>query len=394
MRLQLSETELKRHRNLVREKMAEKEVDALCLFAPRGIFYLTGLYLIQTERPVGLIYNGEKTSAFVPTLEVEHVEKLGGVDEILSYEEYPGEEHPMKVLAEEMESRNFTRVGADSDGYPGGYGYEGPGLSDLLEVEVEEVSKMIERIMRVKSREEIELIEESCRWGNLAHRYLQDYTEPGKSENEISTVASLDASRAMLKTLGDGYYSPKGSTTPATAGFRGQIGKGSALPHALTTNETIRKGQVLVTGASANVGGYVSELERTMVVGEPWEKVIDFFRLMQEAGEIAMNTLEPGIDFATVDRKVRSFYRDNDLMDYWRHHTGHSIGFAGHEAPYLDRNDGRELKPGMVVTVEPGIYVPDFAGFRHSDTVLVTEGGSRRLTYYPRDLKDLIIPVS
>mgnify|MGYP000052318172 CR=1 FL=1 len=207
-------------------------------------------------------------------------------------------------------------------------------------------------------------------------------------------MASLDASRAMLKTLGDDYYSPKGASTPATAGFRGQIGKGSALPHALTTNETIRKGQVLVTGSSANVGGYVSELERTMVVGEPWEKVIDFFKLMREAGEIAINAIEPGISFATVDKKVRSFYRDNDLMDYWRHHTGHSIGFSGHEAPYLDHNDERELKPGMVVTVEPGLYVPDFAGFRHSDTVLVTKGGSRRLTYYPRELEELIIPVA
>lgn len=394
MKLQLSQDELEKHRKKIRNKMQENELDTLCLFSPRGIFYLTGLYLIQTERPVGLLYDGVNTSAFVPALEVEHVKELGGVDEIINYKEYPGEKHPMKILSERIENRGISRLGIDSDGYPGGYGYEGPALSDILDVEVEELPKLIEKIMRVKSDEEIQLIKESCRWGNLAHRYLQDYTEPGKTENEISTRASLDASRAMLKTVSDDYYSPKGSTMPATAGFRGQIGKGSAIPHALTTNETIKEGQVLVTGASANVGGYVSELERTMIVGEPWDKQVEFFKYMVEAGEVAMEAIEPGVSFADVDKKVRTFYRQNDLMDYWRHHTGHSIGFDGHEAPYLDRNDDGELKPGMVVTVEPGLYVPEFAGFRHSDTVLVTKDGSEMLTYYPRDLENLIIPVS
>lgn len=393
MKLRLSEEELANHRKKVLAKMDEKELDVLCLFSPRDIFYLTGLYLIQTERPVALIYDGEATEAFVPALETEHVKKLGGVDSILSYEEYPGEEHPMETLADRIEELGTSRLGVDSDGYSGGYGYEGPALSDIVEAEIEELPKMIEKMMHVKSEEEIQLIKESCRWGNLAHRYLQDYTEPGMTENEISTRASLDASRAMLKTVGDDYYSPKGATTPATAGYRGQIGRGSAIPHALTSNETIKEGHVLVTGATAHVGGYVSELERTMIVGEPWDKQIKFFNLMVEAGDIAMEAIKPGASFADVDRKVRSFYRENDLMDYWRHHTGHSIGFGGHEAPYLDWNDERELEPGMVVTVEPGLYVPDFAGFRHSDTVLVTNDGCKTLTYYPRALEELILPV-
>jgi Xaa-Pro aminopeptidase len=391
MKLKLSEKELSRHRENLQKKMEEKDLDAVCLFSSRGIFYLTGIYLIQTERPVGLIYDGSKTRIFVPTLEKEHVEQLGGVDEILSYREYPGSSHPMEELGEVIESLPIKKLGLDSDGYPGGYGYEGPALSDLLSVETVETPKTIEEMMWVKSDEEIELIEESCRWGNLAHRYLQDYTEPGKSENDISTLASLDASRAMLKTLGNDYYSPKGATTPATAGFRGQIGAGSAIPHALTTNETINKGDVLVTGASANVGGYVSELERTMVVGKPSQKQERFFELMLEAGEVALETIEAGVEFSEVDENVWSFYKDNDLEQYWRHHTGHSIGFAGHEAPYFDRGDDRILEENMVVTVEPGIYVPGFAGFRHSDTVLVTEDGYELLTYYPRDLDSLTI---
>ena len=75
-----------------------------------------------------------------------------------------------------------------------------------------------------------------------------------------------------------------------------------------------------------------------------------------------------------------------------RHHVGHSIGLEGHEAPFLDRGDPAVLEPGMVFTVEPGIYLPGVGGFRHSDTVLITKDGNESLTPYPRDLQDLLIP--
>lgn len=211
------------------------------------------------------------------------------------------------------------------------------------------------------------------------------------TENEISVQASLDASEVMIKTLGSDYKPIKGGDLPAQAGFRGQIGKGSAIPHALTTNEVIKEGDVLVTGAGAEVGGYTSELERTMIVGDPTDKQIEYFQLMVAAQDLAFKAIEPGKKFSEVDKELLKFYQTNNLTDYWRHHTGHNIGVSGHEAPYFDRGDDRKIRPGMVVTVEPGIYIPDFAGFRHSDTVLVTEEGAEIVTYYPRDLKSLII---
>ena len=80
-------------------------------------------------------------------------------------------------------------------------------------------------------------------------------------------------------------------------------------------------------------------------------------------------------------------------MRYWRHHTGHGIGLRYHEGPFLDAGDQTALKPGMVFTVEPGLYAPELGGFRHSDTVLITADGHEVLTYYPRDLESLTIPV-
>ena len=90
---------------------------------------------------------------------------------------------------------------------------------------------------------------------------------------------------------------------------------------------------------------------------------------------------------------MRAYYEEHDLMPYWKHHTGHAIGLRYHESPFLDVGDQTELRPGMVLTVEPGLYVPDLGGFRHSDTIVITEGGIEIMTYYPRALESLTLPI-
>ncbi len=146
-----------------------------------------------------------------------------------------------------------------------------------------------------------------------------------------------------------------------------------------------------MTGAGACVSGYSVELERTMYLGKPDEKTVKFFNLMIKAQETAFENIRAGNKCSDVDRAVRKFFKENGLTEYWRHHTGHGIGLEYHEAPFLDIGDDRVLKEGMVLTVEPGIYVKGLGGFRHSDTVLVTEDGIELLTDYPRELDELII---
>ena len=111
------------------------------------------------------------------------------------------------------------------------------------------------------------------------------------------------------------------------------------------------------------------------------------------AWTVAFAALRPGARCADVDRAVRKYYEENDLMQFWKHHSGHAIGLRYHEGPFLDVGDQTEIKPGMVFTVEPGLYAANLGGFRHSDTVLITESGIEILTYYPRELESLIIPV-
>ena len=110
-----------------------------------------------------------------------------------------------------------------------------------------------------------------------------------------------------------------------------------------------------------------------------------------ELQEFAVSSVKPGRTCGDVDSDVRNYYKKLGISDYWRHHVGHALGMDRHEPPFLDEAVAEEIGAGMVFSIEPGIYVPGYGGFRHSDTIHVTKDGVELLTYYPRDLESLTI---
>jgi Xaa-Pro dipeptidase len=366
----------------------------IVLFDPYYVLYYTGFAFVPTERPIALVLGPDGERALVvPRLEVEHAEAKAAFDRVEHYLEYPGEPRSETAIERALTALGVAgTIGADQDGYPWILGYRGPTLSELSGARVVRIADRIEEQMAVKSEAEILLIRESVRWGNLAHRLLQRYTRPGVTETEVEQRASAEATFAMLDAIGEVYRAQSFTARGAHAGYRGQIGRNSAIPHALAGNIVFREGDVLVTGASAPVWGYLSELERTMVIGEPTREQERMFAHMKALQEVAFDAIEPEALCSDVDNAVRAYFDEHDLMPHWRHHTGHAIGLRYHEGPFLDSGDSTEIRAGMVFTVEPGLYAPDLGGFRHSDTVLVTDDGIEMLTYYPRDLESLIIP--
>jgi Xaa-Pro dipeptidase len=393
----LSAKELEGRQRRVRDELGRRELDGICLFGPTHVYYLTGFAFIQTERPIGLAFPRRGRSVlFLPRLEEEHAREQARVDEVEAYPEYPGRVHPMRRFAEICGDLGLaaSAVGIDSDGYGGGYGYQGPKLSELLrDARVTPARAMIEEMIMIKSAEEVAFIRESAKWGNLAHTLLQQYTRPGLNETEVSERASFEATQAMIRALGPTYRPLSWTGSGAHAGYRGQVGRDSAIPHSLTTNALFQTGDVLVTGAGASIGGYGSELERTMIIGQADEKQRRYFDLMVGAQDTAFAAIRPGARCCDVDQALMRYFESHDLMAHWRHHAGHALGMGIHEAPFFDVGDTTLIQPGMVFSVEPGIYVPGYAGFRHSDTVLVTEDGIECLTYYPRSLEQLTIRV-
>jgi Xaa-Pro dipeptidase len=376
------------------ERAREDDLSGFVLFDPYYVLYYAGFAFAPTERPIAFVVNADGERVLVvPRLEVEHAEAKAMFDRVEHYLEYPGEPRSEDAIVRTLSSLGLSgSIGADQDGYPWILGYQGPTLSELSGAQVVRIAAWIEEQMAIKSEAEIALIRESCTWGNLAHRLLQRYTRPGVTETEVSQRASAEATFAMLDAIGEIYRAQSFHSRGASAGYRGQIGRNSAIPHALAGNIVFREGDVLVTGASAPVWGYLSELERTMVIGEPTGEQERMFAHMKALQEVAFEAITPGALCSDVDKAVRAYFEEHDLWEHWRHHTGHAIGLRYHEGPFLDSGDHTEIRPGMVFTVEPGLYAPDLGGFRHSDTVLVTDAGIEILTYYPRDLESLVIP--
>ncbi|MBN1287169.1 MAG: aminopeptidase P family protein [Anaerolineae bacterium] len=378
------------------EHVEAASASGVVLFDADYIKYYTGFTFIPTERPMAFAMNAKgERGLFVPRLELEHAQANALVERVSHYLEYPDDPHPMFVLADMLKAMGIGgRTLADADGYPWILGYRGPALSEAAKVDIHQARAFIEDQMAVKSPAEIELIKESVRWGNLAHTLLQRYTRAGLTETEVTARASNEATRAMLDAIGPIYRAASSGLGigGAFAGYRGQIGRNAAIPHALANNLTFQAGDTLVTGAAAAVWGYLSELERTMFIGPPSGEQRRFFDHMVALQDTALGALAPGKRCADVDLAVRAYFEKHDLMPYWKHHSGHCIGLRYHEGPFLDKGDTTVLKPGMVFTVEPGLYVPGVGGFRHSDTVVITGDGVEMLTYYPRAIESLTLP--
>lgn len=393
--INIAPSEFAARRARLAEHLGAQGLAGVVLFDNYYILYYSAFAFIPTERPMAFVMTaGGEAGLFVPRLELEHARSKTGFERVASYVEYPDNPHPMEHLRGMLADMGISgRIGADSDGYPWIFGYRGPALSELTGAAIVPVTAFVEDSLMIKSRAEIALIRESVTWGHLAHVLLQRYTRVGATETEVSLRASTEATLAMMDAIGPLYAAQSTYGSGASAGYRGQIGRNAAIPHALANNIAFQAGDVLVTGAGAPVWGYNSELERTMFVGQPSDEGRRLFDHMKAVQEVAFDALRPGARCSDVDRAVRAYYEQHDLMPYWKHHSGHAIGLRYHEAPFLDSGDDTVLKPGMLFTVEPGLYAAGLGGFRHSDTVLITEDGMEMLTYYPRDLESLTIGV-
>jgi len=396
LKFSVSNTEYERRIEKVRKFLSRRKLDALYLTNPTSMFYLTNYSFISTERPAALIIPFDGKITFLgPLLEKDHIPlKTRFIENIKTYVDYPGEKHPIDHFVDFLKDMGLAkkRIGIDNKaGASGAWGYKGPPITKKMsDAKFVEAKDLVPSMRLVKSEEEIAFMKESAKWANLAHSLLQEYTAEGLWDVEVALTASLEACAIMKKALGPDYESMRRSS-PVGAGFRGQIGEMSAIPHAIATRRMIRKGDVVVTGASADVGGYSCELERTMIVGKPTQKQKRYFDVMVKAQEAAFNTFKAEAKCSDVDKATINVFKKAGLAHLVLHHTGHGLGLEGHEPPWLDIGNHEPLKAGMVVSCEPGIYEFGFAGFRHSDTIVIREDGAEIITYYPRRIDELTI---
>ncbi len=227
----------------------------------------------------------------------------------------------------------------------------------------------------VKDEGEIEKLARAEQIGDEAFSYILTQIKPGITELEIA--AKLEY---YMKSHG---AQEKGFDTIAASGLH------SAMPHAVPSEKVLEKGDFLTLDFGCKYQGYCSDMTRTVVIGKAGEKQKEIYKIVLEAQEAALAGLRAGMTGAEGDALARKVIEEAGCGDYFGHGLGHSVGLEIHEKPALSPKDQTILRPGIIETVEPGIYIPGLGGVRIEDMTVITENGIKNLTSSPKELIEL-----
>jgi Xaa-Pro dipeptidase len=361
--------------------MQEQELDTYVSFDPVNIYYLTHFANNVHERPFLLVIPKQGTPTMVaPLLETSHVKTRALCDlDYATYYEFPAPEGEnwYDVYRDLIDSG--ARVGVEP-AMPAGILERTPGKTAVTDI--------IDEVRIVKSEYEIGRNVHACQVVELGHEKLLETCRPGVIEGVIYAAASQ---AMMARILSDIPHANIIVTRAMGAVWPPSL---SHDPHLVPTFLTaMEEGGPHVTIAFAQVDGYGVELERSFFLGAVPEQAKAPFEAMLQARARAYQLARPGAVLSEIDTAVRQVIVDRGYGDRILHRTGHGFGITGHEAPYVAEGYDRELEAGMLISIEPGIYIPGQGGFRHSDTVLVTDDGCVSLTRAPETLEELTIPL-
>lgn len=375
------EVEMQRRIQGLRARMAEADLTHYVCANPDNVFYLTNFANYIHERPFILVVSMDGPLHFlVPKLEIPHVKTRSvGALKLIEYFEFPaptGETWDAKFQSIFPEN---ACVGVES-------------ICPLQVYEAVPGKRVREDIVDdariVKTDYEIARIVYASNVATDAMKLLIASAKPGVGLMEINSKCR---GLILTKTLSD---NPEANmlATNATSVF--QPPSVSHDPHNFTdvsmVMETDGPNVALINGT---LNGYGTEVERTFFLGDVPEACVKPYETMMAARRTAFEMARPGTLMSAVDEACNSVFKAAGYEDNLLHRTGHGIGVTGHEAPFFATGYEREIKSGMVFTIEPGVYLPGIGGFRHSDTVLITDDGAVSLTPVSDDLKSMTLPV-
>ncbi|NUT50138.1 MAG: aminopeptidase P family protein [Saccharothrix sp.] len=374
----------------VRARAAEAGLDAVLTDDPEDVAYLTGFFHHPCERPVAVWLGVDGTCVLVlPELEREHAEAQHAAADLVAYPEYPGVVPPFAVLAGAV-GTGARRVGHTTSMTYARLHAAGAALTgaDLVPTDLVTVTRY------VKEPAEVALHQEAARITDVmlaeGVRLVADAVAAGgglPSEAELAAHVTRVGTSTMYAEHTDVVV------VSMLAGGLVYAGANSSYPHGLPSGYRLRPGDTFMLSLGCAVGGRFVEGERTFVLGEPSTQQRRYHDAVRLAQEVGGQAITPGAECRSVNERCLAVIREAGLGHHLRHRQGHGIGLGMHEPPWLESGDATVLEPGMIVSNEPGIYVPGHAGYRISDSVLVTEDGSRPLTSHPRSLDDCVIPV-
>jgi Xaa-Pro aminopeptidase len=373
----------------VRNRLAADGLTAGIFDDPDDVAYLTGFFHFPNERPVAVWLPADaddEVVLLVPELEREYALHQNACGELITYPEFPGIRPPFEVLADGVRpARRVGHSGATTTGR----------LEALREAfsAVEFVrTRATDDARLIKREPEIALHREAGRVTDLMLEAGRAVVEDAlRNGGELPSEADLagHVTRAGMSTM----YAEHDDVVvvPHLAGGLVYSGANSARPHALPSGHRLRAGEVFMLSLGAGVGGRHVEGERTFILGEPTAEQERYYSTVLAAQQTGLAGLRAGRRCADVNADCLAVIREAGLGHLLRHRQGHGIGLNIHEPPWLEDGDGTVLQPNMIVSDEPGLYVPGHGGYRISDSVLVRADGGEPLTFYPKSLDDIVV---
>jgi Xaa-Pro aminopeptidase len=249
-------------------------------------------------------------------------------------------------------------------------------LKELLpKADFKPTENLIESLMMIKDSEEIRKIKKAVRISDQAFSDILDHLKPGVKEKDIA----LEMEYIMRSSGADGVA----FETIVASGQR------SSMPHGIASNRKLRKGDFVTLDFGASFQGYASDITRTIVLGKATAKQKKIYDIVFQAQRKACRSVKPGLACSRLDAVARDDIMKAGYGDNFGHGLGHGVGLVVHDQPVLNPRSSDTLREGMVVTIEPGIYIPNWGGVRIEDDVLVTSSGGQILSRSPRDLLEL-----
>ncbi len=352
-------------------EMARQGIDWLLVAPSSDLVYLLGYPAHTSERLTALAtpQGGGEPFIVIPRLEAPRLGARQDLLEILDLRVWEETDNPIQLLASGLGNPQGKTI-AVSDQMWSGFLLKlmaaAPGATFV------NADLVLKGLRQIKAADEIACMREAGRLTDEAwEEFVATTTLAGKTENAVGQIL---AAQMAKRGLGPPAFMIVAS------------GAGSASPHYLTSDKVIAEGDAVVFDFGGNIEGYKSDITRTVHVGEPSAEFRAVYAIVDEARAQTFAAIRPGLPCEEVDAVARRVITDAGYGEYFIHRVGHGLGLDVHEEPYLVGGNRAPLRPGMVFSDEPGIYLPGRFGIRIEDSVLCTEGGGELLNNARRDL--------
>lgn len=347
----------------IRHSLNEQQLDGLLITSPFNRRYTT-----QFTGSAGVVLITAEAALLITDFRyVQQAEREANNYTIIQHEKSIIEE-----VKNQLQLLNVNRLGFESEHMTMA---QYSSYKEAIHSKLVPTTNIIERLRMIKTDEEVAILKEATNIVDRAFEHILSFIKPGVREVDIANELE--------------YFMRKEGASESSFDTIVASGVRSSLPHGTASQKVIENGELVTLDFGALYKGYCSDITRTVAVGSISEQLKEIYHIVLAAQQTAVEAIKPNMTGKEADALARDYIIEKGYGDYFGHSTGHGIGLEVHEGPTLAPRSTTILEENMVVTVEPGIYLPNIGGCRIEDDIVLTKNGNERLTLSTKELIQL-----